>query len=557
MAVLLGITMLGSLLAGCGSPQTGKTQQEASTQESSMAAEEASGVNAEASSEGEETGGTESSQASGETAHLTVEVFDRGNATGEYGSATDNQWTRWIQDTVKEELNIEVEFVAIPRSEETTKLSALIAAKQEPDIFCTYDVNFVQQWAADGVLADLTDYIETDGQDLKEYLKDVMVYGQMGEDKRQYALSGRRISLSSKASFIRKDWLDQLGIEVKERNGAPSMTPSELKNALTQMKEAGLCEYPFGMFGSDAPALLMGAFVSDEEFENEESRAVANYDSSCATLDGGKDGYRFLNECYNAGLINPDFALYAQEDLGEWVASSQCGFWTTNWWDFMEPNSNIEALYEAEPEAEIIPVLICNEDGSAPNSFSYAPNGIYLMVSSECEDVSAAVKYLNWLVSDEAHVTILHGFEGEHWEYDENMVMQPIDTEYNAETRKNMGDLDLFMVDDPCMLTSEEAKRATQEGMRSESCLDLALESMDVSMIGTYIPVVLSRTPQSTIDWSVELTENRQKAFVDSVMAPEADFDQTFDERLNAYLEEGFNEVEEEVKQIYAEDYGN
>ena len=47
---------------------------------------------------------------------LTVAVYDRSNMNSDYGTAVDNFWTNWIKEQVAAELNINVEFVAIPRS---------------------------------------------------------------------------------------------------------------------------------------------------------------------------------------------------------------------------------------------------------------------------------------------------------------------------------------------------------------------------------------------------------------------------------------------------------
>ena len=154
-------------------------------------------------------------------------VYDRGNMPEDYGDPTDNKWVNIIQEKVKEELNIELEFMAIPRSEDTTKVQALMAAHNEPDLFYIYDVNTFLTWAGDGALADLTDYMEEDGAQVRSILgEDILSYGLI--DGRQYAIPARRNDVSMLSSFIRKDWLEQLGIEIADRNGNPSMTPDEL-----------------------------------------------------------------------------------------------------------------------------------------------------------------------------------------------------------------------------------------------------------------------------------------------------------------------------------------
>lgn len=69
---------------------------------------------------GEETEGETAKRE--ETVTITVETFDRGNYPEAYGTVTDNRWTKMIHDKVLEELNIDLQYVAIPRSDEVTKI---------------------------------------------------------------------------------------------------------------------------------------------------------------------------------------------------------------------------------------------------------------------------------------------------------------------------------------------------------------------------------------------------------------------------------------------------
>ena len=124
LALLLCVAMMLSITA-CGSstPETTPATEKAEAPETSTQAP------------------TESAKRE-ETVSLTLEVFDRGNMSEEYGTPTSNFWVDMIHDKVMEELNIDLQYVAIPRSEEVTKIQALMAANSEPDIF--YTVPFLQ-----------------------------------------------------------------------------------------------------------------------------------------------------------------------------------------------------------------------------------------------------------------------------------------------------------------------------------------------------------------------------------------------------------------------------
>ena len=57
-----------------------------------------------------------------ENTTLRIMVYDRGNTTETYGSATDNYWTRWLQKDFGDPNNITLEYVAVPRSEDDKKI---------------------------------------------------------------------------------------------------------------------------------------------------------------------------------------------------------------------------------------------------------------------------------------------------------------------------------------------------------------------------------------------------------------------------------------------------
>ena len=92
---------------------------------------------------------------------LTVAVYDRSNTTDEYGTVTDNYWTNWVNEQMMAEYNIEVEYVAVPRSGAETTFNTMLAGGTAPDIIFYYSTDRVFDFANQGGLADLTADIET------------------------------------------------------------------------------------------------------------------------------------------------------------------------------------------------------------------------------------------------------------------------------------------------------------------------------------------------------------------------------------------------------------
>lgn len=486
---------------------------------------------------------------------ITVEVFDRGNMTEEYGTPTDNQWVKMMQDKVLEALNINLEYIAIPRSEEITKIQALMAADSEPDVFFTYDASQVLQWVGDEALADLTPYMESGtGKELKEYLGDeVMSFGVV--NGKQYAVNAIRYDQGQYSCYIRKDLLDKVGVELSELNGHYAIKPSELENAMIKIKEAGLCDYPIGMYNlHDARAAIEGAFITQTSDENLAQGLLGEY----YTMDeeGDKEAFRFLNSCYNNGLINPDFALFDGTSISEMIASGQAAFWSECYWNFMD---SIDALYKAQPDAEIVAVELTNEDGTPACYEKYAPIGAYGVVSSSCENVEAAVKLIHWfMTSEDAHLITHHGIEGEHFEYQDGEIVKLTENIENgtASERISCGDLNILLNYDPCTsdveVMAENTRTNYQLAGYDERVAEACLDGQQIAVSeGKFVFPAINEIIQASVDYAAELSENSDNLWIGSITAPADQFDEVYDNYYDVYMEEGGEQRAQERLEAY------
>lgn len=533
LALLLCVAMMLSITA-CGSstPETTPATEKAEAPETSTQAP------------------TESAKRE-ETVSLTLEVFDRGNMSEEYGTPTSNFWVDMIHDKVMEELNIDLQYVAIPRSEEVTKIQALMAANSEPDIFYTYSLDQAVRWADEEVLADMTPYMEYGaGKELADAMgEQVMSFGVI--NGKQYAVNAVRYDQGMYSCFIRKDLLDQVGVELGELNGHYAITPSQLKDALVKIKEGGFCEYPFGMYNMhDARCAIEGAFISADSNED----LAKGMSGSYFTIDeaGDKEAFRYLNDCYNSGLINPDFPLFNATNIEEIIATGQTAFWAVSYWCFPD---GLDAFYEVNPDAELVAVELTHEDGTPAVYEKYAPIGAYGMVSSSCENVEAAVELINWLMtSEDAHMIIHHGIEGENFEYQDGRMV-PIQSE-NAHERKSVGDLDVLMNYDPCTKDPDLFAAITREknAAHDSRVVEMMLDGQKISISeGKFVIPAINNTVNASIDFAAELNENSDNLWIGSVTAPADKFDEVYDNYFQVFMKEGGEQRAQERLDIYLE----
>jgi putative aldouronate transport system substrate-binding protein len=349
---------------------------------------------------------------------LTVEVFDRGKPG--QPDLNNNYWTKYINDTFGKKFNTSVKFVSVPRTQEVDKLNVLMAAGQAPDIVFTYNQGTVYNYVQQGGLTNLDSALKQYGSTLTKYLgDDVLKYGKFND--KQYAIPGKRTVLLGMNTFIRKDWLDKLGLPLPT-------TPEEFYNDMVAFKEknpgnvSGVI--PFGY--SLQPA-YPGLGYIPEAFKpsNLTKKQFATLETSPGyqdnwNLPGFKQGVQYMNKMYNAGLISPSFATDKDsKQLDADLSNGKVGAFITNWdGPYRTAPGTLSNLKKNLPGAELVPIdPWANDAGKHPKG-GYAPNGMYTLIPKTSKNVDLAIEYLNWMADPEVTLFLQNGKEG----VDYNMV---------------------------------------------------------------------------------------------------------------------------------------
>lgn len=536
VSMLLCVSVLISLCA-CGS------EKQSDTTESSLEKVESSSSKADSSELEKE-----------EPATITVELYDRGTIPAEYGTVTDNKWVDYFKEAALEEANIDLEYMAVSRSDDAAKLQVLLAAGNEPDIFFCYEqTNFVT-WASEGYLADLTEYLDTEaGQKLIDAVGQENV--EVGTiNGKTYAIAGPRAYTGLACNFLRKDLFDQVGVELDTMDGHYVITPTQLYDALIKIKEAGLVEYPFGMFGVlGYQVAVEGAFYSKSPADTVENLSEILEGNSFIT-EGRKEAIRFWNKCYNDGLINPDFILYNEDNLREMIGAGETAFWSTRQDGYTGVGECVDALYHSNPDAEIVAVELIQENGEHANYKKYGANDAYIMISSACEDVEAAIELLSWFAtSEKAHLYTSHGIEGEHYALDENGHFVAINAEYTAKDRIGVKDLNMMFRNDKCLFGIDEAEIAeikyatTKDALAKQSVIQTYTDALKIAQgEGRYAETPINTLLTAQDEWRSALAENMNKLYFNSIIAPSNQFDAVYDEAYQLYMDEGGRQLIEE-----------
>lgn len=490
---------------------------------------------------------------------ITVELFDRSNAPS--GSTIlENRWTKYAQEQMAK-VGINVEYVAVPRSDEITKMQTMMASGTAPDITLTYTYSYAEDYYKDGGIWDLSEFIDGENQakNLKAYLgEDVLEIGRGPEAL--YGIVARRATTANSNLFIRQDWLDALGMSTPT-------TPDELYAYL----EACVKNNPDGQTN-----VMGGAFWGLEStstgtgFRNNMTMAFSQIASDEKQTDiangfeyycdpGYREYIRFLNKCYNNGLMNKEFYAGTTETFVQQIVNGQLAFYESNVNYNVDPlrNSPETTLRENNPKAKFvsIPNLLNVNDGKQ-YADAYNAGGLIIMCpkTASAEKVEACMTYLDWMATEDGGFVLYHGFEDEHYKLDDAGIPVVIDAAYNAND-KDWIRTDMFLVGNQgYFATVDDFNKCT--AAENPVYYDDVVANYDNSLTGTIL-----NKPSFNSETETEIKDDimllRSKYQVQCITCPEGEMDAIYDEWLAESEKAGIKDVVEERTAYFDEVYGS
>lgn len=473
---------------------------------------------------------------------LTVEVFDR--ATPGQTPVDNNYWTKWIQEKFGDPNNIKLKFVPCPRSQEVERLNVWMAANQAPDISLTYDVNVVYNYYKNDGLADLTDSLEKYGQNLKKYLGEKLLkYGQY--HGRQFSIPAKRIMVARAGTFIRKDWLDTLGMEMPG-------TTDEFYEVLKAFKEKNPGKVdkvvPFALT-DDVEWCCNGFFETFREEVSEEEHYVNKY----FFLPGYKEGGRYLNKLYNEGLLSPEFPLDKDGKMLEADATrGAAGSYTLNY-DHALRNvpGIIPALKENVPGAEFVSCdPFTNKYNGKHQKEMYEPPGIRIIVPKTSKRVDEVIKYLDWMTDKDVIFFLQNGNEGiGHKLVDGLPQVQKVEGEQMFPSIQN---IDYTLILNGVDL-GDEAKTIRVNSLSYPGLEALYEDCYRNAMRDAYVAPSLPVPVDADAKYGKSLKDKGKEIYAKAITAKPEDFDRVWDTGLQEYLKMGGQEVIDERRAAWKE----
>lgn len=518
----IGLTavMGATLLAGCSSDSKDNT------------------ANGGAAAEGE----------SAKRVTLKVEVFDRGNSP-EPHTITNNYLTKLVQERFGEPNNIDVEYVPVQRSEEVTKLNVLMASNTDvPDIVFTYDSSVFYRYAQQGGLTDVGKLLDEHGPNLKKFIgEETLSFGQL--EGQQLAIPGKRAITGRYSSYIRQDWLDKLGLPVPK-------TTDELYTTLKAFKEKD----PGGLGSKNIP---MGMALAPAQFETliysfmKPISGDLTYSQryELPLHEGFKDAMQFLNKLYNEGLISKDFSLDEDKtQLGKDIQNGNVGYWSEDVDVLFYADGTLDNLYKNVQGSKVLPVDVLtnpNVDNKHIKS-RYASNGMYIMIPKSSKRAVEAIKYLDWMASDNNLIDIYSGVEGENYDLVDGIPVVKADAPQDVVDRiYNAGDM--AIISNGKNIGDQATNEKAWISGFPERNQEMLKQSIAIANTDTVGPLVFGKPIEGESQYGTTLNDKLAVIIVKTAMAKPEQFEAVYEQEMKDFMSLGGDKLKTELEQALKE----
>jgi putative aldouronate transport system substrate-binding protein len=540
-----------------------------------------------------------------ETRTIKVQIFDRTRDDGRT-HPLESYWTKWLQHEVLRDLNINVEYLTSPRDSEKEDLANLLASGAAPDIIKTYEYPAIVTFAEsmNGIL-DLDPYVTGLAflaPNLWELLGPELIYFNRNPRNGQiWAIEGIRHGQTRINTFVREDWLRQLGIpEPTTLAEFESMLFEFQTNAVALLGADADKIIPFTMGGSNVAWRsdhLLASFIPESITDKE--LYTRGFDDFMFTYTGIKEGVRKLNEWYLAGLMWQDFHLHSgRGDSTEdnMMKAGYVGSMIHNWeWPYRGDANGVQGMMRQSlnnESAGFIPVAPFQNDAGVYRKILPDNNDRKLCFPRTNQEPEASLLYLDYVSRLDVRSYLGSGEEGINFERVRNeagevfavrtldptaeLVRDNIFTsapgiinqrtgnntwtyaELIMNSPQNIDYLMTFNTNNEIFFESDEISAASRGfGFPEATPEVIGRAALLTSLDGRILPNVQVETITAEEGMATALGEKRNTTLINSIRAGAGEFDRIFDSGMADYLASGGQAIINERTMRWEELYGD
>lgn len=402
VSLMLVSAMVAGMLAGCGS-DSGSSKGGSST----------------------ETGSAAEASSSGETADdkspITFEYF---NADGKNGN-WDNPVAKAITEATG--VTLDVSYPVASQGDAKEDVALMIANDEYPDMI--YAKGSATDLYQAGALIDMTDLIEKYGPNIKKMYGAEMEKLKWSQDDPgiyQLSYAGVNQKTLTTGGSCQIQWA-----ALKENDYKYPKTLDEYE----KMIKSYLAAHPKTEDGLDIIGITMSAsdwhwmitlgnpagLIADASPDNGQWIIDDEYNVHYKHVtDEEKEYFKWLCRMYNEGILDPNFATQTDDDYIAKVASGRVVAITDAEWHYSQCEATLVADGKVDQTYVGLPVTLREDQVEKALLYQGTTVGWGIGITKSCEDPVRAIKFLDYLCSDEGQILYHWGIEGENYFLDDN-----------------------------------------------------------------------------------------------------------------------------------------
>ena len=557
VSLMLVSAMVAGMLAGCGS-DSGSSKGGSST----------------------ETGSAAEASSSGETADdkspITFEYF---NADGKNGN-WDNPVAKAITEATG--VTLDVSYPVASQGDAKEDIALMIANDEYPDMI--YAKGSATDLYQAGALIDMTDLIEKYGPNIKKMYGAEMEKLKWSQDDPgiyQLSYAGVNQKTLTTGGSCQIQWA-----ALKENDYKYPKTLDEYE----KMIKSYLAAHPKTEDGLDMIGITMSAsdwhwmitlgnpagLIADASPDNGQWIIDDEYNVHYKHVtDEEKEYFKWLCRMYNEGILDPNFATQTDDDYIAKVASGRVVAITDAEWHYSQCEATLVADGKVDQTYVGLPVTLREDQVEKALLYQGTTVGWGIGITKSCEDPVRAIKFLDYLCSDEGQILYHWGIEGENYFLDDDGQQYRTDEEVakaqsDPDYAKNTG-IDNYTgfpiygtgsySEDgfPYTPTTKESVIANYNTAEKEGCEAMGFEMLTDMFaqpeefdLLPYSALWAYQQPQELAEKQTILDEIAWPGLVKCVTGTEDEFDANWESMVQELTDNGLADAEEAMTEFLA-----
>ena len=560
VSLMLVSAMVAGMLAGCGS-DSGSSKGGSSTE---------TGSAAEASSSGETADDAD------DKSLITFEYF---NADGKNGN-WDNPVAKAITEATG--VTLDVSYPVASQGDAKEDIALMIANDEYPDMI--YAKGSATDLYQAGALIDMTDLIEKYGPNIKKMYGAEMEKLKWSQDDPgiyQLSYAGVNQKTLTTGGSCQIQWA-----ALKENDYKYPKTLDEYE----KMIKSYLAAHPKTEDGLDMIGITMSAsdwhwmitlgnpagLIADASPDNGQWIIDDEYNVHYKHVtDEEKEYFKWLCRMYNEGILDPNFATQTDDDYIAKVASGRVVAITDAEWHYSQCEATLVADGKVDQTYVGLPVTLREDQVEKALLYQGTTVGWGIGITKSCEDPVRAIKFLDYLCSDEGQILYHWGIEGENYfldddgqpyRTDEEVAKAQSDPDYAKNTGiDNYTGFPIYGTGSysedgfPYTPTTKESVIANYNTAEKEGCEAMGFEMLTDMFaqpeefdLLPYSALWAYQQPQELAEKQTILDEIAWPGLVKCVTGTEDEFDANWESMVQELTDNGLADAEEAMTEFLA-----